>query len=629
MSPCPTIFLFAVVLLAAFTVTTMAQVAKKPAPKPAVSKTEKEEEPNPLAAQRKTVAIALLMSLADDARSYHDQTLRARVLARAADALWDSEVEKARALFRRAWEAATAADKEAFALYEAERQRQNNSRTQTYIKSPPELRAEVLRLSSKRDPNLSEEFLASLDEEAKPDLKPGNSFQPGTEDPENPPFEVANRLQLARHLLESGDTARALLFADRVLDRVTTRGIFFLCALREKDEAAADQRFARMLAAAVANPSSDATSVSVLSSYVFTPFLYIIVKEKGRHSSQERDQIVAPNISPALRVHFLKGAASILLRPIPPPDQDRTLGGKRGLYFTIARLLPLYEQYAPELAPELRVQLASLGADVPEDLRTGRDALLTRGLVPTDQVRDEGQEALEAADRVSDPAQRDSLYVRAAMTAARKGDVNARNLVDKIGASELRKNARAYVDFTLVGRALDAKDVAETLRLLTSSELTHLQRTWALQEAAKLMKKSDPTRASEVLEEAATSARRIGGSDADRGRALVGVATQMFDIDHARVWEALLEAIKAANSAADFSGEDAILVARFQSGNGTSTSSMSVNTFDLPGIFTSLAREDLFRSIEMAKTFTADAPKATATIAIARAVLTSKPAGSQ
>ncbi len=122
------------------------------------------------------------------------------------------------------------------------------------------------------------------------------------------------------------------------------------------------------------------------------------------------------------------------------------------------------------------------------------------------------------------------------------------------------------------------------------------------------------------MEEAATTARRIGGNDADRTRALIGVATQMFDIDRARVWEALLEAVKAANSVSEFTGEDAQIVARLQTGGGTSTSSSSANDFDLPGIFSSVAREDLYRSIELAKGFNSDAPRATATLAIAKAV---------
>lgn len=603
-----------------------AQAPEKKAPqKPASKKTVKEDESGPLTAQRRTVAISLLTSLAEEARGFQNQTLRARVQARVADALWESDLESARALFRRSWDSATTADKDSWRKFEEERQRQAGARTQTYIQAPPDLRGEILRLTARRDQDLSEEFLSQLNADTKAEVSSGNSGIPATPDPEYPSPEVVRRIQLARGLLETGEMGRALAFADKALERVTTRGIFFLCALREKDQAAADERFARMLANTVADPSSDAVGVSVLSSYVFTPFLYIIVRGNGQnHSSKERDLIVAPNISPELRAAFLKGASIILLRPVSPPDQDRTIAGKRGLYFTIARLLPLMEQYTPELAPELRVQLASLAADVPEGLRTGRDASLTEGLLPEDQIRDEGREALERIDRAATAAQRDLLYVRGAMTAARKGDPGARSLVDKISESDLRTRARAYVDFTLVSRAIDRKETVEALRLLPTAELTNVQRVWALLEIIRVLNKTEPARAVELLDEAGTVARRIGGTEPDRPRALVGVATLMYDVDHGRVWETIVEAIKAANSVSEFTGEDAQIVARFQSGGGTSTSNFTVDSFDLHRIFGSLAKDDLYRSIELARSFTSDAPRATATLAVARAAL--KPA---
>lgn len=477
---------------------------------------------------------------------------------------------------------------------------------------------------------MAEEFLAQLTEDTDRDASipvsnTGNSTVPPTADPEYPPFDLTQRLQLARRLLEEGDIGRSLSIADKALDRVTTRGIFFLCALREKDQAAADQRFATMLARTVADPTSDAVGVSVLSSYVFTPFLYIIVRGNGQnHSSQERDNIVAPNISPELRLAFLRGASQILLRPLPPPDQDRTVAGRRGLYFVIARLLPLLDQYSPELAAELRVQLASLASDVPEDLRTGRNRLLTHGLVPEDQTRDEGRESLERAERVADAAERDSWYARAAQLAARKGDVTARDLVDKISDSDLRKRARAHVDFHLVGRAIEKKDPQEAMRLLASAELTNIQRVWALLEVARIFKKTDSTQAVEVLNEAAIVGRRIGGRDVERARAMFGVATLMFEIDRGRVWEAVSEAVKAANSVAEFSGEDAQISARFSSGRGSSTTNFTVENFNLNGIFSSLAKEDLYRSIELARGFTDDTPRAIATLAVARSVLEKK-----
>src|SRR5712691_673099 len=62
--------------------------------------------------ERQSQARSLLISLASDAQSFRDQALRARSLARIADALWDMDAEQGRTLFRRAWEAADTADKE-------------------------------------------------------------------------------------------------------------------------------------------------------------------------------------------------------------------------------------------------------------------------------------------------------------------------------------------------------------------------------------------------------------------------------------------------------------------------------------------------------------------------------------
>src|SRR5215813_13651135 len=72
----------------------------------------KSEELDEAAAQRRTVAISLVLSLADEAKGFKDQTRRARVQARAADVLWDTDQDRARELFHRAWDAAEIADSE-------------------------------------------------------------------------------------------------------------------------------------------------------------------------------------------------------------------------------------------------------------------------------------------------------------------------------------------------------------------------------------------------------------------------------------------------------------------------------------------------------------------------------------
>lgn len=591
----------------------------------------KNAKPDPMAAERRTTALALATSLADEARSFRDESLRARVLARTADALWEAEQDRARTLFRRAWDAADAADRESLKRFE-EQQRSGGDAGRR-AENPSELRAEVLRLAARRDRALGEEFLTKASEGAPEEPLTITQNDAPVElvatDPEKPPVAVAGRLNLARQFLEAGDIERALQFADKALDRVTTHGIFFLSLLREKNQAAAaDQRFMMLLARAANSPAADAVTVSVLSSYAFTPFLYVIVRRDGQNrSSQQRDNIAAPVLSPEVRAAFFRAAAQILLRPIAPPDQDRTLAGRPGLYFTIARLLPLFDQYAADYSPELRAQLGALTPDAPEQFRNGESRMLTRGLVPEETMKDEGQEALENLDRARSGEERDALYARAAMVAARKGDAHARELTDKIDDTDLRKRTRAHVDFTLLGRAIDRKDTTEALRLARTGDLTNVHRAYALMEIAHLLAKSDQTRASEILDEALAEARRIGGGDADRPRVLIGVATRLYEIDRNRAWEVLTEALKAANANNEFTGEDAEIVSRLVTKRGSTVTNFTVEIFDLNNIFGQLSKDDLARAVELAKNFNHEAPRSVAMLAIVRAVLNQRAGG--
>src|SRR5256714_15446893 len=99
--------------------------AQPPQAKPTKTSAKKPTaEVDPMAEIRRTTAIYLVNTLADDARTFRDPVLRSRVQARAADALWDTDKERARALFRRAWDEAEAADDEADRRVEEEKQRQ-------------------------------------------------------------------------------------------------------------------------------------------------------------------------------------------------------------------------------------------------------------------------------------------------------------------------------------------------------------------------------------------------------------------------------------------------------------------------------------------------------------------------
>ncbi|MDX6272528.1 MAG: hypothetical protein QOD28_3751 [Acidobacteriota bacterium] len=602
---------------------------------------------DPLAAERRANAIALVNALADESRGFRDQTLRARVQMQAGDALWETDKERARALFRRAWDSAEAADTEN--MRRGEEQNRAAGRLGTRGLNIPNLRGEVLRLAAKRERALGEEFLARMEEARKretgelnnasanlptgapasatatPNTAGGKQTQPERRDPEQTPPDVARRIQLAMQFLADGDVERALQFADPVLNSVNPLSVEFLVQLREKSAAEADRRYNALLTSVALAPASDAGDILLLSSYVLTPGLYMTVGEGGQgiSSSQRRGDITAPDLPAALRVAFARAASQVLLRPLPQADQDASATGRVGMFFVISRLMPFFEQVIPDGVPALRARLAALNPDIPERARDNFEDDLKRGLVPEGAQGDPVQESLDRAGRATDPRERDMAYLRAAQAAASKGEERARDFADKIEDSELRRQTRAFIAFALVNRAIrDKKDGAEVLRLLAASgELTPVQRAWAYTEAARLLAKDDRTRALEALESAATAAKGIDAADPDRVRSTVAVATRFFDFDRNRAWEIMADAVKAANAAPEFTGADAGLSSRIRSGGMSMTMNFSAPVFDLTGVFQTLAREDMNRAVALAQTFTNESPRAVATLAVARAVL--------
>ena len=590
---------------------------------PALTQTKKAktntEEADAEAAQQHTIAISLVTTLADEARSFKDQTRRARVQARAADVLWDTDPERARELFRRAWEAAEIVDTEAAKKRAEEMKRLESEGGPVVVRGGPDLRSEVLRLVAKRDRKLGEEFLKALDEaaekartEAAADQRRNTGMRVG----------ASQRLQLARRLVEDGEVERALEFATPSLDSVNVDSIYFLSALREKNAQLADAAFTNLLARAARDPNSDANTVSGLSSYLFTPFLYVTFdRDGGANQNRQRGPTPAPPPNSALLNSFLKLGFQILMQPLAAPDQDRTTSGQTGKYLVIKRLLPIFEQFAPDLAPGLRTQMTALASYVPSTFQQGENRAVTVGLQPESSEGDPYQRMQERLDRAGKSEDRDAIYADYAVVFAGDGDPRARDLVDKIENTELRKSVKAYTDFQLVQFAIRKKDVTEAARLVKNGDLTSIQKVWALTSAAKLVMAAERSRATDMLEEALTESRRISGSDPDRARALTAVAVGFGEIDRVRAWEILGEVVKAANGAEDYTGEDSHISSRLQTKFMVVMTNSTSEDFDLLAVFRHLARADLLRAVQLAKTFTGEAPRAVATLAIARSVL--------
>jgi hypothetical protein len=543
--------------------------------------------------------------------------------------LWETDPESARALFRRAWDSAESADEEIARLTEEQRRSQATSRGTTVRRQQPGMRREVLRLAARHDRELGEEFLAKLDDarkrEAEKTPAPENPAT-GTRriNPDNPPQDMAQRLSLASQLLEDGDVERALQFADPALYPVNTLGMNILDMLYDRNPDLANQRYLSLLARAANDPVSDANTISLLSAYLFMPYLYVTVNKEGNSHTRRWSDKNSPreSIPPAVRNAFFSTAATVLLGPFTEPDLSSS--GRLGSFVVITRMLPLFEKHGMGQVPALRARLSMLTQEVPERMR-GDDPLYTRGIVPEDPNKDQVQEALDRLPTAKTAGERDRLHFHAAMAAAGKDLDRARELAEKIEDPDTRKQLLAYLAFDAMRTAIRDKKAEDALRLVRSMELTNVQRAWGLTEVGGLLAKTEPERAAEILDNATEEAKRIDQSSPDRVRSLIAIVTQFQKLDNARAWGMMGEVVKAANTFSDFSGEDGEMTLRVAfKGGGAMTNNFTIESFDLTGLFTALAQQDFNRAVDLPKGFTGESPRSVAVLAIARTVLDKK-----
>jgi hypothetical protein len=564
--------------------------------------------------QRCEFGVSLIISLGNEARGYYDLALRPRVLARAADVIWNSDSAAAQTLFRRAWEAAEKADAEDVSM----KTKDNPPGMVIALRrmGGKDLRAEVLSLVARRDRMLAEEFLAKLksatDRETEQSKGP-----PRSSDGWATSEVISKRLQAAGQLLNEGQIQMALELAAPGLNQVTASSIDFLTNLRARNPEVADQRFAMLMARVELDPLSDANTVSGLSSYVFSPGFYITFSPDGSALWSQPDSESPPaNLSAALRNRFFEVAGSILLRPLPPLDQDFSSSGRKGKYMIVKRMLPLFDQYAPDTAVALHAQLPALAGNA----SANNDRFSPQDSKPKNSDRDALEKMQDELDHAKTSQERDEILAAAAVKLAIKGDVRARDVANKIDDSERRGKVREYVDFEFIQIAIRKKDASETSRLAKIGQITHSQRAWAYTQAARWLPDSERDTALEFLGEAIAEVQRVEDGPRDRAVLLVGVARRLLMFDRVRAWQTMSEAVKAANQADNFTGESLITFS-IGAGNVIKFKQIGGEDSGLAGIFRLLAKDDLTHSVDLARSFKNDAPRATATLAIAASLL--------
>jgi hypothetical protein len=570
--------------------------------------------------ERLALAIQIVSSLADEARSYKDESLKVKVQARAADVLWNLNKDRARSIFERAWDTAQIVDQDGRrAIEEKRRQFLAGASSIGFIPPPPNLRAEVLRLVSRHDRTLAEKFLAKMDEDDKRDEDKNKVKR--SWDPTEPPEAVAKRLQLARELLEGGQLDAAVKLAQPGLNRVTSDGTIFLILLRLKNATLADQLFTALLNRTTADPLADATCVSLLASYALTPSVLVTFTRQGLLMNPWTDTLPVPQLSPALRNRFFESIAQVLMRPTSIADLELTSAGVRGTAFTIRRLLPLFEQTFPSLATGLQNRLDQLQQQTDIAISDQQRSFINTGFEPK-KTEDESDDPLSQIERARSTRERNQLYAVAAHRAALKDDVKARELADKIEDEEYRKSVRNFVDVVLISKAKEKRDADKALQLTRTAELSHFQRVWAYTEIAALLGDSAQEQAINLITQAIDEAGRIERSSSESPEARTAIASTAMKLDQARTEDMLLDVVKAGNDSDTFTGEENSFTVDFRARSNIARVSISAPSISLANLFATLAKDDLRRAATIAEGIKAEAPRAVALLACASPVLT-------
>jgi hypothetical protein len=390
---------------------------------------------------RRAKALTLLTETADEAAKLEDLLYRARLQALVADALWPFDQQRARLLFRRAWEAASASDKA-----EREAEAQEQAALIDAVEQVTEARDEVLAKTARRDSALADIFLRELVKDAKAENNSGQTESEQATNWREPSATGARRIALGYELLENGEAESALKIVAPVVNEGATASLMmFMLELRERNAAAGDALYRMMIAQMRRDARADGNAVLMLSTPIVSPELMVVVDQYG--SLQFRPihptvQAGTPQpIAPATRSMFFNAAASVLLRPVTDDARERA-----PRYFATARLLPFFEREAAQYVAELQVRATALLSEFTDSRRDSLSSQLSLRTIGAPPSTDPLRSHFEELARATEQAERDRITTRIVLIAARtRAWDRARRAAAELNDDGLRRAANSFI----------------------------------------------------------------------------------------------------------------------------------------------------------------------------------------
>jgi hypothetical protein len=547
----------------------------------------------------------LIGQLADQARTSEDIAFAVRAQAQAASLLWGHDRDRAREIYRRAFEtigiksSGKRSGPGGPALTDVERQ---------------QLRSELLGEIVTRDAELAEQLARAL-ADSGPDCSGGSPANDcaaaslSTAAAGDSPFRGVEQRELLISLalqLADRDPQRAMAMGQlSIASGISPNLPRLLLLMRSKDAALADLLFSNAVARLEKAERAALTEIQSLGRYLVT-LLGPSVREPLNRSTVLR---------------FINLAFSCITRNGASPASDEAasrqtsrLDEPSALYFICRQLSELCVRFMPDRAEELQRKLAELA----ESVSAGHVFEQPR-IVSTAPV-----EIAREARLADDDAERDRLTARAALAWLAKGEMReAQAAALKVFESGLRDR----VLMQILRRNLTANSLDDALAIAHRIE-DGTERVDALVTlAGAALRSGIISRATEILNEAEKVASGLRPLEA-RALCIWKVAGVFSSFDMVRGFEVTQAAVKAVNDAVRLVDNGSLL--SLDAGEGSEApGKMSLDQLHEAGleqVLTALARSDFERALYLAQQIATKETSVVAQLAVCRGGLSQQSA---
>lgn len=563
--------------------------------------TENERDPRVFMREQALHTLRYIVSEADGIEDIKDQI---HVKCRAAAALWDDDIERAR--------------KEFLSMPEIIEAYRSESLKPEHLRSLREiLWRELLQEAFRCDRRLASRLQKVKAEKDRERDTVRSGDQAGRRAPADDAFKADMLARMAMEVLEE-NAARAFELVKESIDTGVGSPLIanLLIPLRMAlGSQTVDPQLHRYLVLQLQRPSISAASVNVLAAYIFPDLQMGAAKTQSTATPAVAGSMI--RLFCDLTLVVLAQVTKRLENLTAPSAANAVQLLSNQSYTAALRLKPKFAQYAPDRVEPLSSLIQQLGARLQPKEREVSDAI--------NEPQQGVSEFLKRAEEESTSSARDIHYSQAAAVALAAGDYDAaEGIVGRITGPDLKRALYQQISQGLVQAHVKRGELDDALA--SAERLEPAERGVALSViGAAAATTGDIVRARSILAWAEQVMGQMENS-VEKVNKLVHLGNTYQRIEPEKAFEVLAAAIFAANRAFDTSGKAVKISATGAAGTVTlpDENVRVTGLFSLDSLFQQLATRDYIRATAQAETLERRELRLSARLAVARGILSSE-----